>query len=261
METSDKARFIETYHDNCHDYLKTVYLSQYTMPGYLNIITNIKKSIPIIHICDETSDQLYGHTIVCDQHGVIFSHYQDIYPILATYALNACLGLILYIPKLKIGCVAHFDGLPAYSKESAQSDGIKLNFDPVTENIKIILGNIRLMAPKVNRFDIDVYLIGGMFNLSEIMINDMINCIKKFNGKIFQFNFKGRNLLGPENQTRNICLDTATGKITHFDFLTNLEVHKNNLNQNNLPMNIIKAPRKSEAFLDITYRAHVKLNY
>jgi len=100
------------------------------------------------------------------------------------------------------------------------------------------------------------YLIGGIFQLSEIMIYDILQCINNMakTESEFKLNFRGRNLLGPENQSRNICLDTRTGKITYFDYILNAEVYINNLDIHNIPSNIIKAPRVSEAFLDITYK-------
>ena len=42
-------------------------------------------------------------------------------------------------------------------------------------------------------------------------------------------------------------------KITYFDYVTNSEFYAKHTNSSGLAMNIIKAPRVSEAFLDITY--------
>lgn len=251
-----KLIYNEKYHDNCHDYLKPFYLEKYAVPEYKPLLYEIRKKIPKINICNDTPSEFYADTIVCDQHAVIFGHYKDIFPVLATYALNACVGLIIYLPEYKIGSIAHIDGLPGYSNKSAIKDKINITFDPVYENIKTILTQIEnILEPHIEPKNIylEYYLIGGIFDLSEVMIYDIIECIKKFFNDKYRFKFKGRNILGPENQSRNICLDTRTGKITYFDYITNSEFYKNNRNINGLPINIIKAPRNSEAFLDITY--------
>uniref|UniRef100_A0A6G6AAP7 CheD chemotaxis protein n=1 Tax=Borely moumouvirus TaxID=2712067 RepID=A0A6G6AAP7_9VIRU len=245
--------YSEKYHDNCHDYLKKIYLEKYAQPKYKKFLYEVKKYIPKLNICVDTDYDQYGNVIVCDQHAVIFGHHQDIFPILATYALNACIGLIMYCPKYKVAALAHIDGLPGYSFESAIDDGVKVNFDPVYENIGIILKNIRNICKTREIIDIDYYLIGGIFGLSEVMIFDITQCLNKYGGGNYKFNFIGRNLLGPDNQSRNICFNTITGEITYFDFITNSEYYGSNLNKKNLPINIIKAPRKSEALLDITY--------
>ena len=247
-----KLIYNEKYHDNCHDYLKAFYLERYAIPKYKNLLYQIKDKIPKINICNETEKNLYADIIVCDQHAVIFGKNNDIFPILSTYALNACIGLVLYIPANKIGCLAHIDGLPGYSKQSAIDDGLNINFDPIEENMKIILKKLRNLAQTNAVINIDYYLIGGIFDMSEIMVNDIINCINGIDNK-YNFTFKGRNIMGPENQSRNICLNTKNGMITYFDYIANSEFYANNRNANGLAMNIIKAPRKSEAMLDITY--------
>jgi hypothetical protein len=265
-----KLIFNEKYHDNCHDYLKSIYLEKYAVPKYKPLLYEIQKKIPIVNICHDLTPYDYANIIVCDQHGVVFSHSEDIYPILATYALNACVGLVMYVPKFRVGSVAHFDGLPGYSMKSANADNVPIDFDPVQTNIRIILRVIRnisqiiyyrtmtgpLFQEGVEVIDIDYYLIGGIFDLSEIMIHDIIECIVQIPSNRYHFTFRGRNILGPENQSRNICLDTCTGKITYFDYITNSEFYANYRNTNGLPINIITAPRKSEAVLDITYRPH-----
>jgi hypothetical protein len=255
--------FNESYHDNCHDYLRDFYINKYCGKKYIKLIRNIKEKIPIIHICNDTAFDIYGETIVCDQHGVIFSHNLDINPVLATYALNACIGLIFYLPKFKVGCIAHIDGLPGYSKESAIEDGItEIDINPIQSNLKMIISIIRDIIPDINSdLLIEFYLIGGIFELSEIMIHDILECITKMGStnKNITFIFKGRNLLGPENQSRNICFDTRNGKITYFDFLINAEFYKDHFH-NGKPMNIISASRQSEALLDITYVPIIKLN-
>lgn len=258
----------EKYHDNCHDYLKKIYVEKYAMPRYKPLLYDIKEKIPKINICNETEFDLYANVIVCDQHAVVFGHHEDIYPIIATYALNACVGLVIYSSQYKIGSLAHIDGLPGYSMESAQEDGLGIKFDPINENIKIILQNLKILAgvddngkdDMGNVIEFEYYLIGGIFDLSEIMINDIIASINKFNSNGYTFLFRGRNILGPENQSRNICLDTKTGKITYFDYVANSEFYDKYRGDDGLPINIIKAPRKSEALLDITYKPRILIN-
>lgn len=257
MLVSQKKKLIynEKYHDNCHDYLKTIYLEKYAVSKYKRILYDIRKNIPKLNICEETPYEKYGDVIVCDQHAVIFGHHLDMFPVLATYALNACVGLVMYIPKYKVGALAHIDGLPGYSEKSAHDDGINIDFSPVRVNIDSILKNIRYLCNTNDKIDILYYLIGGIFDLSEVMIHDIIECINTFDNEKNNFSFEGRNILGPENQSRNICIDTSDGKITYFDYVANSEFYRNHRNKDGLPMNIIKAPRKSEALLDITYRA------
>ena len=250
-----KLIYNEKYHKNCHDYLKPLYIERYAVPKYKNMLYQIRNKIPKINICQDTPIQAYGETLVCDQHAMIFGHHSDIFPILATYALNACIGLLLYLPHFKVGCLCHIDGLPGYSKKSAREDGIKINFDPVTLNMNLILESIRKICLPFNLppiLDIDYYLIGGIYELSEVMIHDIIECINKYSLK-HRFNFRGRNLLGPENQSRNICFDLRTGLMSHFDYLENSEFHAKYANKDGIPMNIIRAGRKSDAILDITY--------
>lgn len=248
-----KLIYHEKYHDNCHDYLKTIYLEKYALPQYKKCLYDIRDNIPVINICNETDKNLYADIIVCDQHGVIFGYDADIYPCLATYALNACVALVMYLPKYKIGCMTHIDGLPGYSRTSAKEDGLNINFDPIKENMKIFLRRLRNLAKTNNIIDINYYLIGGIFDMSEIMINDIIECINNIDKNYYRFVFTGRNILGPENQSRNICLDTRTGAITYFDYMFNREFYHKNLAKNGKPINVIIAPRKSEAILDITY--------
>lgn len=247
----------ESYHDNCHDYLKKIYLELYAAPKYKSLLYEIKDKIPKINICNELDYDSYGEIIVCDQHAVIFGHHNDIFPILATYAVNACIALIFYIPAYKVASVAHIDGLPGYSNKSAIDDNININFDPVYENISLIINKLKNLINTKNKIKIDYYLIGGIFDLSEIMVNDIIACINKFDDNQCIFTFKGRNILGPENQTRNICIDSRNGKINYFDYVINSEFYMNHTNNEGMPMNIIKAPRKSEALLDITYEPEI----
>lgn len=244
----------EKYHNNCHDYLRMYYLERYAVKKYIPLLYEINEKIPKLNICTEMPIEYYANTIVCDQHAVIFGHHNDIYPILATYALNACIGLIMFSKEYGIGCIAHIDGLPGYSKESALEDGLNIDIDPVTENIKNILKYLRFLSGSNKIIHLDYYLVGGIFDLSEVMINDIINCINNIHDNNYILHLKGRNLLGPENQCRNISIDTRTGKIYYFDYLSNAEFYFTSESKTNkLPKNIIKAPRKSEIFLDITY--------
>ena len=258
---TNKLRYNEKYHDNCHDYLGTFYLEKYALVTYKPLLVKIMEKIPKINICNEMSEHLYHKIIVCDQHAVVFGYDSDVFPILATYALNACIGLVMYAPLYKISALAHIDGLPGYSLKSAKLENVDVDFCPVTANINIMLDRIRLLAKTTDKEKIDIkyYLIGGIFDMSEIMINDIIECINNIanmnnkNNKQYKFIFAGRNLLGPENQSRNICINSANGKITYFNYITNSEIYHMNRSKDGLPINIIKAPRKSEAMLDITY--------
>ena len=261
MKTIKKMIYNEKYHDNCHDYLKKLYLEVYANPKYKSFLYEIKDKIPKLNICTDIDNLMYSEVIVCDQHGVIFSHHKDIFPILATYALNACVGLIIYEPKYKVASISHFDGLPAYSKESAINDNIDIDYDPVQTNITTIINILRgIVEVSPNEIlNFEYYLVGGIFELSEVMIYDIIKCINTLSNSHNVFVFKGRNILGPENQTRNICINTNDGSITHFDYVSNAEFYADDNQGSDLPLNIIKSPRKSEALLDINYRP--KLQY
>lgn len=188
----------------------------------------------------------YEKTIVCDQHGVMFTHSRDRYPIIATFALNACIGLVMHCPKYQVISVAHIDGLPGYSMRSAIDDGVNISFDPVSTNIDMILSIIRKLSNTSECLNINYYMIGGIFNLSEIMIHDIIEHVGKIDSNKYKIKFSGRNLLGPENQSRNICINSINGHFNYFDYSENSD-------QNLYVKNIIKAPRKSEAMLDISY--------
>lgn len=254
-----KLIYNEKYHDNCFDYLKEYYLQRYLLKEYLNFFRDIRENITLLDICDIAPMNIYGDAVVCDQHAVIFTHHKDRYPVLATYALNACIGLLIYEPNLKIGSLAHIDGLPGYSQQSAVRDGIEIFYSPVEYNINTIIKHLIKMCPR-DSYEFDYYLVGGIFDMSEIMVYDIvqaIDIIQKQRSHI-KFHLKGRNLLGPENQSRNICFDTRTGNLLHFDFIENATYHANNY-VDGLPYNIIKAPNKNQALLDITYVAE-KLN-
>lgn len=248
-----KLIYHEKYHNNCHDYLKSFYLEKYAVSRYKPLLYRIKEKIPTLAICNEIAEHAYDNVIVCDQHAVVFGKAIDIYPILATYALNACIGLIMYVPKYQVAALAHIDGLPGYSMKSAIDDGLDINFDPIYENLTIILKYLRNLCQTQTILQIEYYLVGGIFDLSEVMIHDIIKTIHQYPDKQYQFTFVGRNLLGPENQARNLCIDTRTGKIKYFDYMANMEFYGVLVNKNGLPINIIKAPRISEAYLDITY--------
>lgn len=253
--------FNEKYHDNCHDYLKPRYLELYAVPEYKELLYQIAATIPKLNICTDTPEQTYIDIVVCDQHAVVLTCSTDTNPAIATYALNACIGLILYDPIHKVGALAHIDGLPGYSNQSAIDDGIKIDFSPVKLNLEIILRLFRGLTTRAGaqastNLSIDCYLVGGIFHLSEVMINDIMQTLDKFTSdpkSLYTFTYRGRNLLGPENQSRNICLDTRTGLITHFDYDLNSHIYAKYRRPDGLPINIIKAPHRSEAFVDVTY--------
>lgn len=236
------------YFDNCHDFLKISHIHEYAIKEYIPILINIMESIPKLNICIDTPLNKYNELIVCDQHACIMTHKNDKYPVLATYALNACVGLILYSDKYKICTLAHIDGLPGYSKISAIRDGINISFDPVRKNIEFMLNYIRKISNTHDVLEIDFYLIGGIFGMSEIMIHDIIFALESLKKKGFIFIFKARNLLGPENQSRNICFDSRNGKFSFFDLDNNKNFNKNK--------NFTHAKRESEAILDFVYIAN-----
>lgn len=249
--------FHEEYHSNCHDYLKKYYLDLYAAPVYKQMLLNIKKKIPIVNIC-AIIQKNYEKVIVCDQHAFIVTHYNDKYPIIATYALNACVGLLMYVKDYGVCSLAHIDGLPGYSIKSATNDNIKIDYDPVRKNILNILKKMRQMCQTNNIIKVEYYLVGGIFGLSEIMVHDIIECINDINERNnYIITFVGRNIMGPENQSRNVCIDSRTGEISYFDFILNTENYNTRRNDRGLPINIIKAPYKSKGLLDLTYCADI----
>lgn len=215
--------FYEEYHDNCHDYLKPVYIELWAMPEYKKLLYSLME-IPKLNICAEETK---GDSIVCDQHAVVFGNANKGKPILATCALNACIAVILYCPNDKTGAIAHFDGLPAYSKESAELAGEKVEFDPIKVNMGMILNKLGK--------NLKAWLVGGIFGTSEPMLNDIV----KFIESVPWITIEGRNLMGPINQTRNISLDLRDGVIRHFDIMNDFDKPK--------------APNKHPALLDITW--------
>lgn len=255
-----RKAYDEKYHDNCHDYLKPRLIQNHVPVKYRPLLEQIRTKIPKLNICGDTPEKDYPKTIVCDQRAVVLTQWLDTNPNIATYALNACIGLIFYCPVYRTGMIAHIDGLPGYSQQSANEDGVNINFSPVQINIDTILRLYRsLMKPYPGPDEIvyvDYYLIGGIFDLSEVMIHDIIQTLQNINqdpDSRWSFRLAGRNLLGPDNQSRNICLDTRTGNITYFDYELNSQIHQHNRRNDGLPINVIKAPQKSTAFLDITY--------
>lgn len=249
--------FNEKYHDNCHDYVKGYYLERYANRYYIKFLYSLAETVPVVDICKSVDSESYADTIVCDQHAVVFTRKTDYYPIIATYALNACIGLVMYNNKYGVAALAHIDGLPGYSQQSAREDGLAISFSPVQENIDAMMKTIRYLtgASLHQPLDIDYYLIGGIFNLSEVMIHDIVEYIGlvENKNKSYRFHLKGRNLLGPENQSRNISIDSRTGSVNHFNYIDNAAFYQNSKGDNGLPINIVKAPRQSEAFLDTTY--------
>lgn len=248
----NRISFIEKYHDNCHDYLKRYYIERYASKEYKNLLYVIIKRIPKLDICDETNPNDYDKIIVCDQHAVIFGASCHQKSILATYALNSCIGLIMYAPAYRVGSVSHFDGLPGYSKEHAREDGLDISFSPVQYNIDVILRKIRSYCKTDDNILIQFYLVGGIFDLSEVMIHDILYYLSSIDSR-YRFDFRGRNLLGPENQSRNICLNTMNGKITHFDIFDNSEKYLYQRSDEGIADNIISAPYINAAILDVTW--------
>lgn len=249
--------FSELYHDNCHDYLRKFYIRKYAVEKYASKLLEIAQKIPKFQFCNDIDPELYREIIVCDQHAVIFTHQFDSKPILATYALNACVGLVIYASKYKIASIAHIDGLPGYSRQSAIDDGMTdITTSPVSVNVKHILQTIRQIANTGELIELDFWLVGGVFGLSEVMICDIVAELATINGN-YKLNFRGRNLLGPINQSRNICIDSRNGFIGHFDYLTNSEIYIDDRNSESRPINIITAPRKFDAILDDTYHPRI----
>lgn len=255
----DKPLYIEEYHDNCHDYLIPFYIDKYADSRYIDFLNIIKTNITKLNICRNTNINSYKKTIVCDQHCVVISNSSDKYSILATYALNACMGLILYNKKNKVGAIAHIDGLVGFSNKSAKRDGYNLKYSPIHKNINLILKKMRYLCQSTDMLQIDYYIIGGIFGISEILIHDIVYCFNDLDVSSYSFRFKGRNILGPKNQTRNICFDTKTGKISYFSYLENYDYYSKSviMNPDWIPPNIIRSKNKLISMLDISYIANL----
>lgn len=233
---AEDSYFTKEYHDNCHDFLKPLYIELYAMPGSKAFLYEISNYVPKLDICSEMKD--YDKTVVCDQHAVIMGTSTSDKPILATYALNSCIALVMYSPAHKIGAMTHFDGLPAYFKSTAALAGQKLSFDPIVVNMGMIIEKLKNHAKAP--LDLKVWLVGGVFGLSELMLRDLITYLAEV--KDVKIRLKGRNLLGPINQSRNIALDLRDGSIKYFDILE-------------YGGEITKAPYTHPALLDITYNS------
>jgi len=248
-----KLRYHVEFHDNCLDYLAPYYIKQYGEERYQNFLLQLAQDVPIINFCQQMDQADYLRTIVCDQHATIISHYKDPYPFISTYALNACIGLILYEPTYHIGIVCHFDGLPGFSQRSANEDGIIIDYDPFITNMKNIMDQLNYVTDgKIKYLNFNTHLIGGVYGLSETMIHDIYNYLNnKFSNA--RFNFVGRNLLGPENESRNIALSTIDGKLYYFDYVENYMAHGGHAK------NIIASPHLKDpvnekyTMMDITY--------
>jgi hypothetical protein len=248
-----KPRYHVEFHDNCLDYLAPYYIKQYSEERYQQFLLDLALRVPIINFCQQMIQSDYLRTIVCDQHAIIISHNEDPFPIMSTYALNACIGLILYEPKYHIGVIGHFDGLPGFSQESSIEDGIVIDYDPFASNMGAIMNRVNLMTnSSIPYYNFDCYLIGGVYGLSETMIHDMFTYLdNKFRDA--KFNFVGRNLLGPDNESRNIALSTFDGKLYYFDYIENYVEHGNSAK------NIISAPHlrtpvdEKYTMMDLTY--------
>ena len=227
------------YIDNCRDYLADVYINKFASVKYRPFLRQVRETVPLLEICLQSPESIYRSTIVADQHAWVVSRATDRYPVIATYALNACIGLVLYQPSKRVAALAHIDGLPGYSLVSARADGQEIDFDPAKRTVCNMLNRMQYLC---DERQYDAYLIGGIYGLSEVMIHDLMGVLR-----LYGVTVQGRNLLGPDNQSRNICFDTRTGAFTHFDYLTNDS--RCLITKCNIP----KAVRASEAELDLTY--------
>lgn len=236
--------FTEAIHDNCHDYLKPFYIEIYSDKRFKVLLYEIASRVDTLNICTELSRYDYEKVVLCDQHAFVTGRGDSNKPLLATYGINVCMSLILYAPGFNVGCVSHFDGLPGYSKESATKHDYKLSFSPVKRNIDAMLSSVRKCCNAKGKILVDFYLVGGIFNMSEVMLHDILEYLASIQGKEYQLVFKGRNIMGPENQARNVCLDTRCGSIRHYDIIISGEYNVS-------PM--IEASNNSEALLDATW--------
>jgi hypothetical protein len=255
-----KLRYHVEFHDNCLDYLAPHYIKQYSEERYQKFLIELSEKIPIINFCQQMDKINYNKTIVCDQHAIIMTHDKDPYPYISTYALNACIGLILYEPQYHLGVICHFDGLPGFSQRSANEDGIIIDYDPFASNMKNVIDNLNYVTLNtIKHYNFDSYLIGGVYGLSETMIHDMYQYLNN-NFSDATFNFVGRNLLGPDNESRNIALSTLDGKLYYFDYVENYIANNGN-------GNIITAPHlknpvdKNYTIMDITYLPVKRIYY
>lgn len=231
--------FVKEIQDNCHDYLKPMYIESWAPKEYKDLFYTIANYIPKLNICTEMTFPDYGLAVICDQHAMIFGQASGTKPILATCALNACVSLIIYCPTKKVGVVSHFDGLPGYHQNSAKFAGLDPGFDPVKLNVS-------MMLRKINSHGLlDIYLVGGVYGLSETMVQDILAFILT----LPNIQLKGRNLMGPVNQSRNVALDTRDGTIKYFDIIENSTWQHQNQASDNRP----KALNKHPALLDITW--------
>lgn len=230
MKESEKEKYIDeitkryklyrTLHvDNCIDYLHIHMIKKYSDSSLLPVMKEIKHTVKKINVCEILPEDFFGLNVVVSQHCFGVTSHDNKYPIISTDSLNSCVGLILYEPTLKICSIAHFDGLPGYTKESVIKElGNVINYSPVHKNIGTMIDEMK-KKNKAERYNFDVYMVGGIFVLSERSIVDIYQTLKSWQDKSVTFKFSGRNLLGPINSRRNISFDTRTGKIYNFDIL------------------------------------------
>ena len=212
---NDNSFVLDTF-DNCIDYA-----NQYNMDKieekYQARIKDIIDKVPVINFCNHFDHKsLYPKTLEVDQHAYIITHAQDRFPIIATNSLCPCVSFIAYEPALRVGCLTHIDGLPAYSKESLIDDEIELDYIPLEYNMKAIIDGMKIDANS-ETLNLDIYLIGGTSTLSPSVVIDIYDYINSYKNDKIILNLKGRNILGPDNQSRSVALDTRDGKLYYFD--------------------------------------------
>jgi chemotaxis receptor (MCP) glutamine deamidase CheD len=202
---------------NCTDFLDDGFIED-ALDEYRLKLELIKRNVKPFDYCQPMEEDMYDKLIIGWQHTIVISHALDKYPIVGTYGLNSCVSLILYEPNYKIGVVTHFDGLPGWSQATHQRRGYKLEFDPLKYNIGNALAHVyKIIGDNTysSKLEFDVYIVGGIYRMSEVTIVDIYELItKKFENVVF--NIKGRNLLGHDNQKRNVAIDTRTGELYRF---------------------------------------------
>lgn len=252
--------FIEDFHDNCWDYLYPLYISRYCDESYVELINFVRKNVPKISLGIDTPVEQYRDIIVCDQHSVIITCSRDTNPIMATYALNACVSLVLYDRKNKYGSLSHFDGMVGY-RVKITKDKYTYKHSPMYKEICRTLSIIRKLSGQEGTLDIEYYVIGGTFGLSELLIHDLIYCMTELDKNLYNASFSGRNILGPKNQVRNFCFDTRLGTFSHFDYIYNYDQYakKNTMDPEWVPPNILLNKCKNRYKLDYTYITKKKL--
>lgn len=217
----------EKYHKNCFDYLTPKYINRYVFYRYKDTIDYIAATVPKLDICQDLPIDDYSKIITCDQHASVFTHTNDPLPIMATRSLNTCICLIMHSPTHNVASMSHIDGLPGFSRRAANDDGMAIDYSPVQRTVAVIVNQLELIRNcKID--DLDYYMIGGVFGLSEIMVHDILQeLIRVELESKTKLVFRGRNLLGPINQSRNICFDARAGvtnRFSYYDYFDNFEL-------------------------------------